>query len=111
MADGGSDANGLFYINLADPNTRLEVHYRSKNVATRLIPPILLGVLFKQHSTTVRKSASANYINRNRSGSEFESPTSDALFIQTNPGTYALLKIPELSVLAKLYYTPGRIKN
>jgi hypothetical protein len=49
----------------------------------------------------VNRSATANYINRDRTGSQYANrpPSSDELFIQATPGTYATLQIPGLSLL------------
>jgi hypothetical protein len=97
-ANGGTEANGLFYISLTDVNTRLEVHYRRKNIAPIDTAFSSLAVI-STSSTVVNKSATANYINRNRSGSQYSNPSSDELFIQATPGTYATLQIPGISLL------------
>ncbi len=96
-ADGGSDAKGLFYISLTDANTRLEVHYRGKN-KTPIDTTFSSWFVNSTSSFSVSKSSSANYINRNRAGSEYEMSHPEELFLQTTPGTYATLKIPDLSV-------------
>lgn len=96
-ANGGTEANGLFYIGLTDVNTRLEFHYRSKN-KTPIDTTYTSWFVNKTASYLVSKSASADYINRNRAGSEYASPSSNELFLQTTPGTYATLKIPDLSI-------------
>lgn len=100
-AKGGSDANGLFYISLTDVNTRLEVHYRRKNI-NPIDTSFTAWAVVSTSSTSVKKSATANYIERNRSGSDFANrkPSSDELFIQATPGTYATLQIPGLSLLS-----------
>jgi hypothetical protein len=96
-ADGGSAAKGLFYISLTDANTRLEVHYRSKN-KTPIDTTYSSWYVNSTSSVSVKKSSSANYIDRNRTGSEYESSHPQELFLQTTPGTYATLKIPDLSI-------------
>ena len=96
-ADGGAAANGLIYISLTDANTRLEFHYRSKN-KTPIDTTYTSWFVNKTGSFLVSKSASADYINRNRAGSEYTNPSSEELLLQTTPGTYARLKIPDLSV-------------
>ena len=100
-ADGGSGASGLFYIGLTDVKTRLEVHYRRKNIAP-IDTSFSSWAVISTTSTTVTKSASANYINRDRSGSQYANrvPTSNELFIQATPGTYATLQIPGISLLS-----------
>ncbi len=99
--DGGSGASGLFYIKLTDVNTRLEVHFRRKNIIP-IDTSFSAWAVVSTSSVSVTKSATANYIERNRSGSDFANrvPSSDELFIQTTPGTYATLQIPALSLLS-----------
>jgi len=99
-ANGGSDAKGLFYINLTDIKTRIEIHYRRKNV-TPIDTLHSSWAVVATSSTTVKKSATANFINRDRSGSQYANrpSSSDELFIQATPGTYATLQIPGLSLL------------
>jgi hypothetical protein len=94
QSNGGSDNNGLFYVSLTDANTRLEVHYRRKNKVPIDTAHSSWGVI--SLSTGVSNSATANYINRNRTGSQYENPASNELFIQATPGTYANLVIPGL---------------
>lgn len=94
QTDGSSDNNGLFYISLSDANTRLEIHYRRKNGVAIDTAHSSWGVI--SLSTGVSNSATANYINRNREGSQYENPASNEIFIQATPGTYANLLIPGL---------------
>ena len=96
QASGGPLSNGLFYINLTDAKTRLEFHYRRKNIAAIDTAYSSFAVI-PTSSTILTKSATANYINRDRSGSQFASAKSDELYIQSTPGTYATLQIPGLS--------------
>ena len=98
QANGGSSANGLFYINLTNAKTKLEVHYRRKNI-TAIDTAYSSFVIVPTSSTNVKKSATANVIKRNRSGSQFANAGSNELYIQSTPGTYALLQIPSLSLL------------
>ena len=108
-SNGGSDANGLFYISLTDANTRLEVHYVAGNANvldtafTSL--PLSVGTL-----SSVSASANANSIVRfDTSAAEFPGhPDANALYIQSAPGSAINLKIPELSILNKQNHTPGR---
>lgn len=96
-ANGGADANGLFYINLTDINTRLEIHYRRKN-GIPIDTAHSSWAVIAGSTTNIAKSATANYINRNRAGSQYENSANDQLFIQSTPGTYANLKIPGLDI-------------
>jgi hypothetical protein len=93
QSNGTGDNNGLFYINLTDINTRLEIHYRRKNGTPIDTAHSSWAV---STGTSVTKSATANYINRNRAGSQYEHPAANELFIQATPGTFANLKIPGL---------------
>jgi hypothetical protein len=100
VADGGSNANGLFYISLTDPKTRLEVHYVAEN-ANKLDTafsslPISVGTL-----TNVTASATANYLARDTTSSLFPNATDPtALYIQTAPGSAISFKIPQLATLS-----------
>ena len=98
QASGGTSANGLFYINLTDAKTRLEIHYRRKNIAAIDTSYSSFAVV-PTGSTSVNKSATANFIKRDRSGSQFANPGSSELYIQSTPGTYATLQIPALSLM------------
>jgi hypothetical protein len=90
--------NGLFYTNLTDSSTKLEVHFRRKNggvvdttwSALRIVPSTDLYL---------RSSVTANNIIRNRSGFPVSSPAANELYIQASPGTYANLNIPALSTI------------
>lgn len=96
IADGGNDANGLFYINLTATNTRLEVFYVAAN--TKLDTafsslPLSVGSFF-----AVTASANANTVVRDTASSQFpNSPDANALYIQSAPGSAISLKIPQLS--------------
>lgn len=94
QTDASSDNNGLFYISLTDAATRLEIHYRRKNGLPIDTAHSSWSVV--SLSTGVSNSATANYVNRNREGSQYENPTSNEIFIQATPGTYANLVIPGL---------------
>lgn len=92
------NGNALMYVNYADTNTKLEVHYRRKNAGK--IDTVYSS--FKFRSTTasdssIYRSVYANYINRSRSGSLSENPLPGELYLQGQPGTYAELKIPQLT--------------
>ncbi len=90
-------SNSLFYVNLTDATTRLEVHYRKRNKGN--VDTTFASFPFSYlSSTNVSLSSHANYLNRDRTGSESTtSPDADALYIQATPGSYATLKIPELT--------------
>ena len=91
--------NALMYINYADTNTKLEVHYRLKNAGK--IDTLYRSLKFRQtpsdSATAVARSAYANYIKRNRAGSSSDNPGVGELYLQTQPGTYADLHIDSLT--------------
>lgn len=89
--------NALIGINLSDTNTKLAFYYRYKNNGA-IIDTVNY---FKTNAT----SASANYINRNYTGSQLASfqggTTPDNLvFIQNTPGSYATINVPGLASLS-----------
>lgn len=97
VADNGSPGNGLFYISLTDPLTRLEIHYTKKNISpvdtTYSTWSFATGSVFN-----ISPSAHANYLVRDNTGSESVSaPQANALYIQTAPGSAINLSIPALT--------------
>lgn len=98
----GSAGNNLWYTNLSDATTRLEVHYR-KRPATYNAGKIDTGYSILPFITggnaTIRGSAYACNLTRTYTGAEIASPATDAIYIQTGLGTYDTLRIPELSNL------------
>ena len=98
LATGGS---GLMYCNIADTSTKLEIHYRYKNGGAT----DTAYTSFKLNSSTfgtatVTPSATANNIIRNRSGYPISNPASTDIYLQTTPGSYANLIIPQLDTLS-----------
>ena len=91
-----TSANGLFYTNLVDPLTRLEIHYVRKNAGP--LDTTFSAWAFSQGLTDpVKPSSHATAMKRNPAGSEMASaPQSNALYIQSTPGTSVILKVPEL---------------
>ncbi|MGG9972301.1 DUF4270 family protein [Ferruginibacter sp. SUN002] len=94
--------NALYYVSLTDATTRLEVHYRKRrnnNVDTvySSFPVSYLS------GTGVSLAAHANYLQRDRSGTDISNWTSssDALYIQSTPGSYANFEIPGLTGFPK----------
>ncbi|MEO6718937.1 MAG: DUF4270 family protein [Ferruginibacter sp.] len=88
---------GLFQVSLTDPLTRLEFHYTRKNGAP--LDTSYSSFTFSVGSTAqVGMGAQANLIKRDNSGSEFpNSPSADALYVQSTPGSSVYLNIPELT--------------
>jgi len=95
----GGPGNQLLYVNLADPATRLEIHYRRKNNGTSVDTVFSSFILNSDYFGTpsFRSSNTANNIERVRPAL----PSGDQeIYLQTNPGTFANLKIPALSGLS-----------
>lgn len=97
-AIGAGSENGLMYINLADTNTKLEIHYRIKN-AGKIDTTYKSFVLSTTETTllngvTVKISSTANSVQLDRSGSPAGAPPANEIYLQTQPGTYASLNIP-----------------
>lgn len=90
-------SNALFYVDLNSTNTRLEVHYKKRRNA--ILDTTFSAFYFSTSSSaSVSSSGHANYLKRDSSLAEFiKSPSADALYLQTGPGTYATLKIPRLN--------------
>jgi hypothetical protein len=90
--------NGIFYTNLTDSTTRLEVHFRRKNGGAIDTTYSSLRVASVTDYTLI-PSSSANNIVRNRSGAPVSAPPATDIYLQTAPGTYANLSIPALSTI------------
>jgi hypothetical protein len=95
----GGSGNQLIYVNLADPATRIEIHFRRENAGvldTTFNSLVLNSDYFG--STTNRSSNTADIIKRtpalNLTAGDQE------IYLETNPGTYANLKIPGLTGLS-----------
>ena len=89
--------NALMYVNLSDTNTKLEVHFRVKNAGRIDTTYKSFKLSSNDFGVTVRRSSSANSIVRDKAGSPAATPTGNEIYLQTQPGTYAALTIPQLS--------------
>jgi hypothetical protein len=94
--------NNLWYTNLSEAGSRLEVHYKKRpgtynagkiDTGYSILPFVVSG------NATINPSAYACNLTRTRAGAEIASPAADAIYIQTGLGTYDTLKIPDLSLL------------
>jgi hypothetical protein len=91
--------NSLLYTNFSDSSSRIEVHYRKKNGAT--VDTTFTSLRISTGASGIRISATANNIIRNRSGFPVSNPpSSNDIYLQTTPGTYANLRIPQLDTLS-----------
>jgi Domain of unknown function (DUF4270) len=91
IASGGG--NSLFYTNLTDSSSKLEVHYRKKNGNT---VDTTFTALKVSTTNATPPSATANNIIRNRAGYPVSNPAATDIYLQTSPGTYANIKFPGL---------------
>ena len=89
--------NSLIYTRLADTSTRLEIHFRRRNLGRvdTLYTSLSLNSDFFG-SPTNYSSGFANYVQRLRPA--FPNGSQE-LYLQTTPGTFATLSIPGLSGL------------
>ncbi len=95
IADKGMGGNGLFYVNLSDADTRLEIHYRKRNRGVVDTTYVTFPVIY--NASAGASGAHANYVVRDRSGSEMTgSPQPNNLYLQSTPGTYINMSIPSL---------------
>ncbi len=95
---GTGNGNALFYVNLADAKTRLEFQYFKKKNGIK-DTAIQSFQMYPQKTASALASSSANYIKRTHSLGTIPTvgaPTND-VYIQTAPGTFANIKIPELN--------------
>lgn len=90
--------NELIYTNLANADTKLEIHFRRKNLGR--IDTLANSLVLKSEffgNALNRSSSTANYITRSRPAL----PSGDQeVYLQTSPGTFANLHIPALSTLS-----------
>ncbi len=92
-ATGG---NTLYYVNLEEANSRLEFHIKKikngiKDTIVQIFP------FYSVNFGTTKSSSAANYVKRNYIGAPAATPSADYIYMQTSPGTFAHLSIPELT--------------
>ena len=98
----GAHGNALVRINLLDTNTKLALFYNYKKADTATVRTFEVSYFRFSQGIYTTSSASANYIERQRTGSTAEASFSQTtpdkeVYIQTNPGTFATIKIPGLA--------------
>ncbi len=86
--------NGLMYIGLTDPNTRLEVHFRKSRNGIK--DTLYSSLRVAPSNGSIVPSVTANNIIRDRTGSPSASPSPDFNYLQTSPGTFVNISIPGL---------------
>ena len=92
----GPAGNTLFYVNLAEAKSRLEFHYHKtkNNIKDSLMQSFQM---YPFTNGTTAASSSANYVARNYAVSQVLSNDTNNVYLQTSPGTFANLKIPQLT--------------
>ena len=100
----GSTGNALMYISLTDANTRLEVYIRRKLAGTGKLDTSYNSLKINPSNPGNNlPSATSNYIKRFLPSAITDNVTNPApaeLYLQTGPGTYANLAIPQLTGLS-----------
>ena len=102
MPISGSAGNALIRINLLDTNTKLALFYNIKAHPDSVRRDTVVSY-FRFRTSVESYSGSANYIKHDYSGTQLagyfnNTNRNDSLvFIQTNPGTFSRIKIPNLA--------------
>lgn len=99
--DAVNPANALLYLNLTDSNTKLALYYNSSSAGATTRDTSVTYLKFSSLSSGV-----ANFITRNRTGSEIANRLNNAsrpdslVYVQTTPGTFVQIRIPSLGSLS-----------
>ena len=96
-------SNSISYINVNDTNTKLAVYYKYIDSTGPPAKPAVSNFVVSNSSSSYSQSAS--YVTRSRTGAEinnFTGPIPNAagdtsIYLQTSPGTFALIRIPALA--------------
>ena len=94
----GSSGNTLYYVNLGEAKSRLEFHYHKiKNGVKDTV--VQSFQMYTTRIGNIAASSSMNYIKRDYSTGTLPAvnTTTNNVFIQTAPGTFANLNIPGLT--------------
>ncbi len=86
--------NALMYINLNDANSRLEFHYRKRK--NNVVDTTYSSFRIVNGIASGTPTVTANHVIRNRPAF-----LADHIYLQTTPGTYALLKVDSLDVFKR----------
>jgi hypothetical protein len=99
-ASTAGNTNVLVRINLLDTNTKLALYYRTNSVTTTGVRDTIVDY-FK---FTLYSNGYANFVKRNRTGSEadrhFGVAKDSLVYVQTSPGTMVKIKVPGLKTFA-----------
>lgn len=99
---GGGGGNGLIYASLSDTATKLEIHFKRRNLGKvdSVYSSFRLNSSFSPNVANAPTSNTSNYILRTRSGFPVGNPVSSEHYLQTAPGTFVNLSIPGLAGLS-----------
>ncbi len=94
-----SSGNTLYYVNLAEANSRLEFHFRKRK--SNVLDTVMQAFQVYPSSNTVfgvKASSSTNYVKRTLAP-QVTNPAAKDLYIQSAPGTFVHVEIPGLDAL------------
>jgi hypothetical protein len=101
-ANASSNNNVLVRINLLDTNTKLALYYKTNSTTSTLAGA--RDTVVDYFKFTVYDNGDANFIKRNRAGSEaarhFGIAKDSLVYVQTSPGTIVKIKVPGLKNFA-----------
>ncbi len=99
-ASTAGNTNVLVRINLLDTNTKLALYYKTNSTTTTGVRDTIVDY-FK---FTLYSNGYANFVKRNRTGSEaarhFGVAKDSLVYVQTSPGTLVKIKVPGLKTFA-----------
>ena len=97
-----SNNNVLLRISLVDTNTKLALYYTTNSTSTAT--PGARDTIVDYFKYALYDNGDANFIKRNRTGSEaakhFGIAKDSLIYVQTSPGTMVKIKVPGLSKFA-----------
>lgn len=88
--------NALYFVNIAESKSRLEFHYHKIKGGVR-DTVVQSFQVYANPVGSIRTSSSNNYLKRDYAGSAVTAPSSEHVYIQAAPGTFANIKIPALT--------------
>ncbi len=93
------NGSAIYYVNLTDAKTRLEFQYFKRKATGGKDTVIQSFQMYPQRNASGLASSSANYVKRDYTLSTIPAvgATTNDVYLQTAPGTFANLKIPELN--------------
>ncbi|MBK5272117.1 MAG: DUF4270 family protein, partial [Bacteroidia bacterium] len=102
-----NSGNAIMGFNLSGVNTKLGIYYKYNNGGPTILDTTVTYFNFGSINSDISSniSASANYVIRNYSGTSLAASVGGAspdqfVYLQSTPGSYATIKIPDLSGLS-----------